>query len=368
MLNAILALRFPLYLRCAFLCSFALVVLSWAPLALANAPAPPSYAWFHFQAPRPFAIKGAQLAECSTLTCDRPMLLIQAGTCDDPGCLQSPPLLGASYRFDCANNTCLLVEPRLSDRAMEPYVKLIAQFSDRLRTTKAFRLDIKNPLAGYAARNLRVTVRSVDLAIAPDAAVMKPTRWELFWTALSLTEGAELSIAALFLGIVKVERKEFVKTLITIAFINLLTFPVVWFFFPALQPFQYTTTRVFAVVSLAMAIVFSSVLATRSTVTLKTLRNLLLGWLLSLPVVLAIGFLAALVIGYGEWLPSAFGIPSIITLPASELFAVTWEAWLIYCVSKVGLPLFKIGLLSLLMNAASLILGLLFLPAMQSFG
>ncbi|KAM3099219.1 hypothetical protein ACKFKF_15555 [Phormidesmis sp. 146-12] len=334
----------------------------------ANAPAPPSYFWMTFQGrdAKAVNVEGAQFVECATKTCDRPILLMNTGICTGEDCLKSSPILSAPHRFDCVQNTCLYAESQFSQRSTGPYYKLVAQFDDRTKTTPAFPLDLQNPLVGYPKR-LSVTVQPDDLTIEVDRAPMKPTRWEMFGIALGLTQIAELSLAALCLWRLKIERLV-MRILVAIAFINLLTFPVVWFFFPALQPFQYTTTRVFGVLSLLIAIGFSIFLATRSEITIRTLQKVFLVWLLSLPVVLAIGFVVAIFLGYGESLPPAMGVPSLITLPASEIFAVGWEAWLIDRLSQKRLIFAQVLTLSLLMNLVSLILGLVLLPAIQQFG
>ncbi|MBC7822351.1 MAG: hypothetical protein H7126_00460, partial [Candidatus Parcubacteria bacterium] len=62
--------------------------------------------------------------------------------------------------------------------------------------------------------------------------------------------------------------------------------------------------------------------------------------------------------------PPVNGIPSLITLPVSEVFAVVFEAWLIYRLND-AIPLREASLLSLTMNLISIILGLLLLPAIQ---
>jgi hypothetical protein len=349
-----------------------LATLFWTSPAFANAPAPPSYAWFHFQNPtaRSAVLQGVQLAECRTQQCLKPVLLLQSGICTAAGCLRSPPILSTPHRFQCANHACLFVESQFSPRSTGAYYQLIAQFSDRLRISPAFRLNIRDGLAGYSARNLNVTVGENDLAIAPDTTPMKPTRWEVFGTGLALTEITELTVAGLFLRWRKFEKQELGKLLVAIAFINLLTFPVVWFFFPSLQPFQYTASRVVGTISLGVAILFSLLLVKRaaSLTTITPIRNLFIAWLLTLPLVLFITFIAAFIFSYGEWLPSATGLPTIVTLPASEIFAVVWETWLIHRLSQGNLSLPQSSLLSVLTNGASLILGLLLLPALQPFG
>ncbi len=313
-----------------------LAVSLWAMPVCANAPAPPSYAWFNFEGRSSHtAIQGVQLAECRTPQCSQPILLMQSGSCTDAECLKSPPILSAPHRFDCAGDRCLFVEPSYTPRSTGPYYKLLAQFSDRVRTSEGITLQIKNSLSGYSARNLRVIVRDVDLAIVPDTTPMKPSRWEMFNKALALTEVSELAVAAIWLWWMKLDKQQLGKALVAIAFVNLLTFPVVWFFFPSLQPFQYSTSRVFGVVILGIASLFGALLATRPIVTLKTLRNVFIGWLISLPIALVIGFFLAIVVGYGESLPPVNGIPSLITLPASEVFAVVFEGWLIYRLNDV---------------------------------
>jgi len=337
----------------------------WATPVYANAPAPPSYAWFNFEGRSSHtAIQGVQLAECRTLQCSQPILLMQSGICTDAACLKSPPILSAPHRFDCVGDRCLFVEPSYTQRSTGPYYKLLAQFGDRVRISEGVALQIKNSLSGYSARNLRVIVREADLAIVPDTTLMKPSRWEMFNKALLLTELSELAVAAVWLWRMKLDKQQLAKALVAIAFVNLLTFPVVWFFFPSLQPFQYSTSRVFGVIILGIASLFGTLLATRSIVTLKTLRNIFVGWLISLPIALGIGFFLAIAVGYGESLPPVNGIPSLITLPVSEVFAVVFEAWLIYRLND-AIPLREASLLSLTMNLISMILGLLLLPAIQ---
>ena len=352
--------------------SFVLVTIAYA-----SAPAPPAYAWFTFTdaAAKPVFVQSAQLAECRTVTCEQSVLLLQTGTCSATGCLHSVPVLQSPpHRFECAENRCLYVEKVVSDRKTGPYFKLIAQFArfanaaqlaNGVRSSQGFRLSLKSPLESNASEHLRVTVGAGELTIAPDPSPHQPTRSDLFWLAFGLTQVTELAVAATFLWRLKSDRPFCLKLLVAIALINLLTFPVVWFFFPSLQPFQYRSLRVVGALSLALAIGFGILLSRLSTVTLKTLGKVFVGWLLSLPIVFLLGFVGMLFFAYGEWLPAADGITANITLPASEIFAVVIEAWLIHRVSQRMLSLPQAALLSLLMNTASLSLGLLLLPAIQ---
>ena len=129
---------------------------------------------------------------------------------------------------------------------------------------------------------------------------MKPSRWEVFGSALALTEISELAMAALWLWRLKMDKQTIGQALATIGFINLLTFPVVWFVFPALQPFQYSASRVFGAVILGIAGLFGTLLASRPIVTLKTLRTMFVGWLVSLPIAFVVGIFFAFILGYGS--------------------------------------------------------------------
>jgi hypothetical protein len=70
-----------------------------------------------------------------------------------------------------------------------------------------------------------------------------------------------------------------------------------------------------------------------------------------------LGGFIALWFGYGNRIPIAEGIPYRFTLPVSEIFAVVYEAWLISTLSLGQLSLKQAGLLSLLTNVTSLLLG-----------
>jgi len=305
---------------------------------------------------------GMQLAECTTTRCDRPLLITQTGTCTDVGCLPSPPKLPVTEnRLECAENHCVYVHESFAQVEPGAYFKLIVQFPDRLATSQGFPNPVRRDQF-VRSTDLQVTARDRTLTLAPLAKSQKPTRFELFGMGFGLTLISELAVAALLLWLFKIEKPVLLKLLVAIAFINLLTFPVVWFFFPALQPFQYRTERALGIGIFVVTIIHSLLLLRRSSVTLISLRNAFLLWLGTLPLA-AIGIvIAALFYGYGEQVPAAIGLPSAITLPASEAFAFLWETCLIQRISDRKLSLLQAGLLSFLMNVASLSLGLLLLP------
>ncbi|NDJ16019.1 hypothetical protein [Myxacorys almedinensis] len=337
-------------------------VLSPCPVA-ANAPAPPPYLWFTFL-DQP-AVEGMQLIGCQTALCEKPTLLMQHGTCVRSSCLKAQPRLEAPHRFECAADRCLYQGVSLQAAPLAPYLKLIGQFQNRVRSSQAFVTDFRNPLAGYAARHLLVRTQNEELLVFPDRQAMKPSRWELSGRALAITQVSEVGIAAVFFVGKKFTQTFTVRVLSAIALINLFTFPVVWFFFPSLQPFEYRATRVLGATSLLIAIAFSAALARMKTTSLNVLIRIFTIWVIALPIALVIGFIAAFLVGYGESFPASAGIPRWVTLPVSGGVAIAAEAWLLARLSHPHLSPIQAGLVSLVMNASSVWLNLAVLPALR---
>ncbi len=287
---------------------------------------------------------------------------MQSGTCNQAGCVSMKPALKPPHRFECAEGVCLYEESSFATKPTGSLFKLTAQIGNRGFASEPFRSRFRDTLYGSSDRDRIVIVKENQLILKPNSQT-KPTRWQTFGVGLGMTQASELTVAAILLSIWGFRQSRFIQPLATVLFTNLLTFPVVWFFFPSLQPFQYSASRVFGVVSLGIAIAFSLFLATRELVTPRTLVRTFMAWLISVPLFLALGFVVALFLGYGQYLPPSNGIPSLYTLVASEVFAVVWEAGLIYRCDRPELTVWQTTLLSLVMNGLSLLLGIWLLPA-----
>lgn len=340
--------------------------------AAANAPAPYSLWFFFDQAP-----EAVQLIECRSrppiaqlptnlYLCEQPTLLLQHGTCTASGCFTAKPALKPGYKFQCAETACLYQEPVLNPAARTSVFQLIAQVSNQTRSSPAFTTHFRSRLAGYRYRYFTVSTQEKSLVVQPDT-VMKPSRWEVFGTALGITQLSEFAIALLGLAVLQFDKSKIARVLLWIGFVNLLTFPVVWFFFPSLQAFQYRSTRIFGLFSLLNAIGFSLALVNRKAITTRTIIRTAIIWFFCLPIVLIVAFFFAALFGYGEPLPAAAGLPSAITLSTSEICVTLWEGWLL-SQSQIGLSKRQSYGLALWMNLLSLALGLLVLPAIQQFG
>jgi hypothetical protein len=334
---------------------------------LANSTAPPSVVWFTFysktvQSPH---MQGVQLIACSTENCEEPVLLQQHGSCDRPGCvISTPKITGLTNDFGCAADICRSsAYPSHGGTAF----RLVVQFSDRVRISEV----VDELPARYGEEKAwRVTVRDRDLTLEADAlpAVSNPGR--VFPSRPLLLFGLSILVEILVAGVCfwfTVEPPHFEGALFMVLLVNLVSLPVVWFFFPSLGRFQSEGNRDFGVLVLFLACIYAALLAAIYR-TGKKAHNWLIGLtLLSLPVSILCSLVAF------SWLPgyygryvTAQGLPANLVIAAAEVFAVVFEALLITYLSKGSLPRRWIWVTSLLMNAASFITGVLLAGYMAS--
>lgn len=340
----------------------ALILVLTPMIGSANAPAPPNFLWFFFDR----APQSVQFVECRSLQCEDPNLLAQHGSCGAANCLRRLPTILDS-QFQCAETACLYQEPLTRRGAKNPILQLIAEFPHEAiaRSSLPFTTGFRSSVAGYRDRHFNVTLDGRVLQVEPDDK-MKPSRWELFGVALTITQVSELAIALLFVAVLKFNRPNAINVLLWIGFTNLLTFPIVWFFFPSLQPFQYRAARIFGMFGLLNAIVFSYILVKRETTAANIIRTAIV-WFFCLPIVLIVAFIVALFFGYAEFLPSATGISSLMTLLISELCVFVWEGWLL-SQGEFRFSNRRSYLLSACINLFSFGLRTMLLPALQQYG
>jgi hypothetical protein len=355
--------------------AIAMIVL-FASTASANAPPPPPMNWFTFSYPvGQQTLQGLQIVECNTATCEQPRLFIQYGECRDVGCLKSPAValnIDKSYRFTCASDRCLLVSDLVNtfpvDRTKpqedpNKWFRLIGQFSDRLRLSPVLLKNPREKAASFphsgvwqvqvAQDSLQVIQEEDKLAYFILTPLQEYTS-QMFLTGWLLTITSELLVGAIFLWWRKVSQPKIFRVLIAIAMVNLFSYPVVWSFFPSLEPFQILLGRYFGISSLFVAMFYGLAMHVERQASSK--KIVFFSLLIFIGMNILGGFIA-LWFGYGNRIPIAEGIPYRFTLPVSEIFAVVYEAWLISTLSLGQLSLKQAGLLSLLTNVTSLLLG-----------
>ena len=253
-------------------------------VAYANSLPPPSVVWFTFdyataQTPR---LLGVQLIACTTVNCEQPVLLQQYGTCDGAGCLPSPPkLTGWSNDFGCAANICR--STAFPSHGGTDF-KLVVQFSDRVRISEF----VKKLLSEYGeVIAWRVIVQDADLSIKSSnlPVVSDPNRY--YPKQPLLLFGLSIVVELLVAGVCfwrTVEPRYFEGKLLIVLLVNLLSLPVVWFFFPSLGQFQSDANRNIGVFVLVAAFIYAALLAAIYRSENKTRRWVIILTFISLPV------------------------------------------------------------------------------------
>ncbi len=324
----------------------------------ANAAPPPDLIWFRFDdsnaaLPR----EGVQLLRCNDAACEQPELLQQYGVCNAPACLSGSITATVRYPLTCRADRCMYVYGYGGFSTVD-YLRLIVQYPDQVRQSNVFP-SVEE--ANYQHETaFRVVMTNGSLQVEPDPNA--PARPRAPVIAFAVTLAVELVVAALVLLRLGVARREVGILLLMITLINLLSFPVVWTFFPALGFFQEESERVFGTYMLVLALGYGGVVGGIRWVDNQRRRWLLgIGALLSVPLLLlCLGPIVVLnFTSYSSTPPLADGLPYGVTLTLSELFAFGFETLLIYLASRRTLNIGQAALLSLLMNAASFLAGLL---------
>lgn len=326
----------------------------------ANAAPPPSKLWFTFVddgASQP-KIEGLQLLACPAETCEAPEPLLQYGDCTASACMMPVPESTRWSSLQCVDDRCLAtVQYYMIEEAPDLHFKLVAQFADGVR--------ISPVVAGLPQtygddRAWIVQVGVADLRLVDDTQFADPTRrYGNFLWGLALTLAVELFVAgALLWWWKKAERDVFVKRLVMVGLINLLTYPLVWLVFPSLQQFQRSYLRTLSIYVAIAFVLYAAALVWIYVPKDKSMRRLaLIMTLLSLPAP-GIGLLLVLVVGgYGSYTVVASGLTPGLALLLTEVFVVLLEGLLLWVLSRKSLPLLHAGAISLLMNLASFLVG-----------
>jgi hypothetical protein len=332
------------------------------PFVRADSPPPPSKMWltFEYQTSQPVEIEGIQIIQCATQSCDNPILLQQYGVCDSGGCFSSdhrPEGLGDWYDiFECNNDKCYIA----SDLYCGSYFKLVVQFSDGVRTSKA---DGQLPEDYWGERRevgWRITVTDTALLVAADEDYKPQTLpFGLLMIGFAVTQIAELLVAAICLKF-WLRSTNLLNDLVMIFWCNLVTFPLVWLFFPSLAQFRSTGDRGLGLAALIVATALGGLLVFIHRANNSSQRWRRIGIAVFTVFILSICASGGIALAsYRDFSRSPVGLPPFLILPLSELSAVIIEAALLTTMSKGRISLKQAGSLSMIINTVSLAIGLI---------
>lgn len=349
--------------------------------AEANAPAPRVTIAFEFvdENDQPVKPVGLQLATYRQYH-EKLVVHHNYGTCDLPGCLELT-VGNASvsvYDFTCKGNRCF--DNLETFRVGEPQHMVLVPESDTpldeaLIGTFPGRSVSTGQIAGW-----RVVVTPEGLVISEDqeAAAGAPVYHSYSYcigpaspamTGFAITQAAEMLAGTLLLLLLGIRLRLIGGVLAAVALINFATFPVVWFTFPALGPAPTTQAQAVAVLTLLVALLYAGLLVRLRPAFNPARRSIVVGGLaVALPVLTMLIFgaataasAAATAMGIGSAATAGAGLPYRVTMPASEVFAYSAEALLLFLLCRPALSARQAIMLSVLANSASLALGLVLL-------
>lgn len=339
-----------------FLIFLLLLAFAGIPLqsALANAAAPPSWAWFIFK-DVDVEQAGIQLIGCETLACADPVLLHQHGQCQSDVCLEGSPLLsGYNSEFRCGQNKCISSAYPSHDGL---YFKIILQTEEGVFTSDA-KYQLPASYAEEAAWDIKV--RNEALLITPTPkdeipVIEDPLGKNLGKLFFSL--GTELVVAALFFSMVsKLKFAELYPKLGMIFLINFATLPVVWLYFPSLGYFQHERARSFGAFILVASLIYTAIFFFVYRLETKRIWGFM-AIFISMPLYAVCSLFFSFATSYGNIQVAGAGISASMIIVQAELFALAAETVMIYQYSRKTIPLKQSLILALAMNLASFLGG-----------
>lgn len=332
--------------------------------ALANSAPPPGVLWFYLDFPEERGqLNGAQLWGCADSACADPVLLQAWEQCTDARCLPGPAQLetggGVSLnRFECGGDICRSAAYRYPSA----YFLIALQFADVLRLQSE---PLPLPDAYGETFSYRISISADGTALALDETLRRggpvlPMPPLLPYFGLTLL--VELLAAGVYAALRwKANASGHIARLAQIMLINLLTYPVVWGLFPALLRFVSPGGRLLgwavAAFMLALSALFWMVFNAGSQ------RSRVI-WTAGIVIFFLIGAACLVVFAFAALYPSnhplASGLPVWLALLLAEAYAVLIEALLLFGFTHRSILLREALLVSLIMNMASFVIGLLF--------
>lgn len=342
------------------------MVLIWGMLAPAlvsanAAPPVPEINLYFANWPAPEAVRsGLQLHGCRDRACTSPVLLLASGRCSAIPCLPGEPRWNNDYYqvVEHPSHALTLHEDFLDnnfDRRAYQLRRLVLQFDDQAFSSAPFR-----PI-DYRSYH-RVAFQGDLLQISQDTALAYLSfnhRYAFYGLLLLLLINLLLEIP---IGLV-IARIWQVKPLTGIAIallaVNLISYPLVWGFFPALTPFASADDRQLALTSLVWVVIVGGTIA--GTTAIPRLRPVLINGGVILLVLVACMVLTVVRLP-GLRLP-VWGIDNIrINLALIELAVVLLEGTLLARLLGTRLSLMSGLRLALITNLASFLVGLVVWP------
>ncbi|MBD1911780.1 MULTISPECIES: hypothetical protein [unclassified Leptolyngbya] len=328
-----------------------LLWLTFIPIAHANSPAPPILNWFEFEGLP--GMEAVQVIGCETEECQKPALVAQYGSCTLSGCLAEEPILPDDLR--CHETVCLAsIGFSPTTKELPPQFRVLVQSGDRLYSSQVI---AERAFGAGGDRYWQGRIEEATLVLQKSPSSPRRGQEIVFTKGLLITLATEALVLALALWRLKFDRVMWARTFVSFGLMHSVSYPVVWGLTSALLPFQYRPTQVGGWVCIAIALLYA--LCIYPLRRAKSWQLILLSVVL-LPVAFFLGLLVTFAFSYGNFDISLAGLPYAIALVISEVLVTVYEAGFLAMLSREKLSLRTAGVISLLMNAASLAMGIWF--------
>jgi hypothetical protein len=321
----------------------------------ADSPLPPGIAWFIFNSGgEPIdTIVSAQLVGCADTNCAKPKQLFQYGECALEGCV--PFTMDHEDRWGelhCANDRCRLLTYPLN----MTYFRFLVQFPDKTLTSEVFQ---GISCAVGEVQTWRLTVKGAGLVVENDTAPVNGGKSAGFLKTFFFSHTVELIVSGLFYLIgLKILLKDLPSKLLMVFLVNLITLPIVWFYFTSFILYEPVFMRTVGTLSLIISIAYSIVVIHLYKTEKDRKKKIVLS-VLSVPIVFIIWFITFFMSSYGNQNEIVWnGLSPTVAILLAEIFAFIAEAALIWVLSRKDLSIIKACILSILMNVSSCCLGI----------
>lgn len=330
--------------------------------AAANSAPPPAVNWFYIQyamdqRPR---LLGAELWGCADAACAQPVLLQSWGQCSAAECSPNPDMLSPAYgmyitNFDCGAGRCRSSALQYG----RPFFRLALQFDDRLRLQGAA-LPLAQGYGSHKYWQVMVTPDGLELsevAGQPYGRLPVPP----FLAFFGLTLAVELLAAGVYAMLRwKLGLEALIGRLAIVALVNLISYPVVWGFFPALIHWSASSAWMVGAGLIGFTLPLAGLLW--GAFNARTTRSRVVWIVLTVALLVAGVFCLLLLtfsVSYGYPAETPAGLPVWAAVLLAEVYAVLLEGLLLFGFTRRQVRLREALLVSLGMNAASFIVGLL---------
>jgi hypothetical protein len=326
-------------------------------IAIANSLPPPYRVWFRFvsENEQPVNIKGLQVIGCEDEKCSSPQLLILFGQCTASECLKTQPNLEQDWTLDCAADRCLLQAKYPTENGLSKFFKLVVNSKSGIAVTTT----VKTPEVNYGDSPFKIILDNSPAVIQIDTEFRTPRmEFQGFFTTYIFTILVELITAAILLSILKKGAELPLKPLVwTVVWANILCYPVAWLSIPSFSRFQANSSRSIGMIFFFVVVVLTLVSFWFARNRDKPKKGIIIASIFIVPICAVIVLVGVFMSTYGNYDIGLSGLGPVTVIILAELFAVSFEGFLLYQLPEKKISLLQAALVSLVMNAVSAILG-----------